>query len=359
MSKKEISIEVIYDRKLKNITGKYAERIPISSSATSLEFIDLLLKKYPKIREIPPIRLGFERNNKIPKASQVLQDGDRYELVVHDDDGGYEFKPEEMDKLFKKAEKILGPHASREELTDFVTDKIPRKELDGLSNFDMKVLQAVAEEGDGGFLVPAGTDEEVERMLDCAWKRIPCGSDSCPICGRINRDRRKFISQGKDPDSLESVFESVGAQLAETLAMVKKDTDRMGIDITNLDDVKDAPEPESFPLALKAEKWYKNLMKYVQKENETSAAWLLTEESLDLRWYAGTLNVKIYRQLCNRWYIDNEKDYGEFDYAYTTKVLDEVCEIINRAFQKLAPVAPPLKQFHRTFLELNAERRNI
>ena len=151
----------------------------------------------------------------------------------------------------------------------------------------------------------------------------------------------------------------MGAQLAETLAMVKKDTDRMGIDITNLDDVRGAPEPDAFPLAVKAETWYKHLLQYFEQENNRHATWLFTEEYLDLKWYAGTLNTKIYRQLCNRWYVDNEKDYGDFDYQYTTKVLDEVCEIINRSFQNLVPAAPLLKPFHQTFLILSAERRKI
>ncbi len=309
-NKEKISINVIYDKELKRITGKYAEQFLVPSLSTSLDLLNLLFNKYPKIQNFPPGVLGFERNGKIPQSSQILEHNDRYQFVVRDDE---------------------------------------------ISEFDMKVLQAVADEGDEGFLVPVGSEKEIEKMLDCAWKRIPCGQDSCPICGRINRDRKKFIARGKDPDLPESVFESVGAQFAETLAMVKKDAERMGIDITNLENVEDVPEPESFPLSVKAERWYKTFRKYIEEEEKSGVPWLLTEEFLDIIWYAGILNTKIYRQLCNRWYMDNKKGYGDFDYQYTAKVLKQVCRILDNAFKKLMPVNPYLRQFQKIFSELKVE----
>ena len=360
MRKGRISINIIYDKELKKITGKYAERLSIPSGLTSLDFVNFLLEKYSKIKKIPPTRFGFERNSKIPKASQVLEDGDRYEFVVHDDNGGYgSIELEKIENLFKEAEKILGSQASREELVDFVSERVPRGELDGLSELDMKVLQTVADAGEGGFLVPAGSDEEVMTWLDCAWKRTSCGKDNCPICGKIKRDKEKLVREGKNSDSIQSALDSFGANLAEAMALIQKDAEAMGIDISNLDDVVAAPEVEFFPLAVRVEKWYLNIINLYNKKSARGAAWLLTEEALDLNWYAGTFNAKVYRQLCNKWYLDNEKNYGDFDYSYTSQVLKEVSEIIDKSFISLLPMVPDFKSLHRDFYLINKEIQKL
>ena len=223
----------------------------------------------------------------------------------------------------------------------------------------MKVLQAVADAGDGGFLVPVGPDEKVMDWLDCVWKRISCGKSNCPICGKIKQDRKRLIKEGKDPDSVRSAFESFSANLAEAMALIQKDTEAMGIDVTNLDDVAEAPEVESFPLAMRTEKWYLDMMNLYKEADGSNVAWLLTEEALDLGWYAGIFNAKVYRQLCNRWYLDNEKDYGEFDYRYTSRVLKEVSRIVNKSFLKLLPVVPNLRKFHKDFSLVHKEVQKI
>ena len=340
MHKKEISVDIIYDKELKKITGKYAERLSIPSGSTSLDFVNLLLKKYPGIKKVPPARLGFERNNKIPKASQVLEDRDRYEFVIHDNDGGY--GTTELGKL-----------------VDFVSEKMPRGELDGFSELDMKVLQTVADAGESGFLVPAGSDEKVMDWLDCVWKRISCGKDSCPICEKVKQDRKKLIKEGKDPDSIKSASDSLATNLAEAMALIKKDTEAMGIDISNLDDVVEAPSEKSFLLAIRAKKWYLDIMNLYKEADSRNATWLLTEEAHDLSWYAGTFNAKIYRQLCNKWYLDNEKDYGEFDYRYTSRVLKEVSKIINKSFLKLLPIMPNSRSLYKDFSLINKEAQKI
>lgn len=360
MGKKEISIDVVYHNEFKKIIGKKSERIRISFGSTSLDFINLLLKKYPRIKKVPPTRLGFERNGQIPKASQILENGDRYEFVVHNNDGGYgQMKFEEIDNLFKEAKKTLGSRASREELVDFVSEMMPRKKFDGLSDFDMKVLQTVADAGENGFPIMSGSDEEVMTWLDCVWKRISCGKDSCPICGRINQDKKRLAREGKNPDSIQTAFDSLGANLAETMALIQKDAKAMGIDVSNLKDVADAPEAESFPLAVRAEKWYSSIMDLYKKEEIRGAAWLLTEEALDLNWYAGIFNAKVYRQLCNKWYFDNEKNYGDFDYIYTSRVIKEVGGIVSGAFEKLLPMASDFKSLYADFYLINKEIKKL
>ena len=157
---------------------------------------------------------------------------------------------------------------------------------------------------------------------------------------------------------MDTVIENLGKDLTEALEMIKKDAEKMGIDITNLKDMEPGPELKDFPLAIKAKNWYVKLVKYYRKEEKRNVAWLLTEEALDLEWYAGTLTTRIYKQFCNKWYIDNEKNYGDFDYKYTASVLVKVSQILDQAFIRLVPVVLSLKPFHKTFLKLDKEIRS-
>jgi len=218
-----------------------------------------------------------------------------------------------------------------------------------LDETEFQILDAIANEPNGEFLVPAGSEEQVKEFLNCAWRRIPCGKDTCPICGRINRQTEKLIKEGKDPDSLESVFECVGANLAEVLAMAKKDAERHGIDIANLDDVADAPS--EFVLSNKVTDWYVKIVRLYERESKGEAPWLETEEAADLIWYAGTLSAKTYRQLCNQWYLENEKEYGDFDYEYTGEVLKEVLKILNKSLFKLGALNMSIRRLHKEFNE--------
>ncbi|MEK7107538.1 MAG: hypothetical protein AAB899_05130 [Patescibacteria group bacterium] len=220
-----------------------------------------------------------------------------------------------------------------------------------LSSDEVAVLQAIADEG-SEFLTPAGSEEEVKEWLNCGWKRIPCGKRSCPICGRIARDREKLEREGKDPDSLENSMEIVGANLAEALIMIRKDAEAMGIDIENLNEVKDVPEPERFPLAVAARKWHVDVIRYGEKEQKRGATWIMTEAAADLFWYAGTFDVKIYRQFCNRWHLDSGHTYGAFDYDYTGKVLKQVIGILNSAWTQVLDLAPSSNDLHRRFRAL-------
>ena len=218
-----------------------------------------------------------------------------------------------------------------------------------LSEVDISVLQAIADEGEDGFLIPAGSEKEVTDWLDCTWKRTPCGSSSCPICSRISRDRARAIRKGLDPDSPEAAFESVSADMAEAFMQIKAHAEAEGIDITNLSNVEELPSVKEFPLACEAEEWFVRIHKHLEKEIEREAVWLRTESAADLLWYLGTLTTKVYRQCCNRWHIDRGDDYGVFDYNYTAGVLREVCKTIRDSFEKLRNCAPCLHSIQHEF----------
>mgnify|MGYP005855571293 CR=1 FL=1 len=190
-------------------------------------------------------------------------------------------------------------------------------------------------EGDGLEYIGKADDFKMPKWMECTWRRVSCGKDDCPICGRIKRDQQRDIERGEDPNDIKCVLEDVGRNLKETLEMIKKDAKSKGFDIANLEDIKEPPEPKEFPLYLKVEKWNKSIMALGDMAQTLGEFWIHTEAAADLFWYANTLMTKTYRQLCNRWHIKNGDDYGEFDHQYTGYVLRECLEILKRSLREL------------------------
>lgn len=176
---------------------------------------------------------------------------------------------------------------------------------------------------------------KMPKWMECTWRRVPCGKDNCPICGRIKRDRQRHIERGEDPDDIRSVFEDVSRNFKEVLEMIKKDAQSLGIDITNIKNIKEPPEPEKFPLYKKVRAWNKSVFKIADEAELSGNWWIYTKAAADLFWYANTLMAKTYRQLCNRWHIENGDEYGEFDYQYTRYVLKECFKILRNSFKEL------------------------
>lgn len=178
-------------------------------------------------------------------------------------------------------------------------------------------------------------DFKMPKWMECTWRRVPCGKDECPICGRIKKDRQRHILKGEDPDDLKSVLEDVGRNFKETFEMIKKDAKSKGFDITNIENIKEPPEPKEFPFYNEVEKWNKSVMTLGNTAQTLGEFWIHTEEAADLFWYANTLMAKTYRQLCNKWHIKNGDDYGEFDYQYTKHVLKECLKMLNNSLKIL------------------------
>lgn len=181
------------------------------------------------------------------------------------------------------------------------------------------------------------------KWMECTWRREACEKDSCRICGRINRDRRRHIEAGEDPDSWDSVFDDVGRNFKEALQMIKRDAAARGIDITNIDEIQEPPEPEKFLLWRKVSNWHKQLIKLVRQAEHSEELWLGTEEAADLLWYMNTLHAKVYRQLCNRWHMKVGDGYGDFDYEYTQYVLSECLRILGHSLSELIKLDSPQK----------------
>jgi len=161
----------------------------------------------------------------------------------------------------------------------------------------------------------------------------------------------------QDPDSMEAAMEDVGAIFDETLSMIKSHLQAEGIVLEEVD-VKEPPGPEEFPLYLKIADWHEQIIKLYQRTAEQTA-WLTTEAGLDLIWYAGTLCAKTYRQLSNRWQLDNWDDYGDADLIYTNLVLAECLNILKQALTELNRDYPNQQDFKLLYLLLTAHEPEI
>lgn len=199
---------------------------------------------------------------------------------------------------------------------------------------------------------------QMPKWMECTWRRVPCGKDGCPICGRIKRDRQRHIEHGEDPDDMKSVFKDVGRNFKEVLEMIKKDAEEKGFDITNIDNIQEPPEPEEFSLYRKIQKWRDSV--YSLASSPTVGFWIETEEAQDLLWYANTLMAKVYRQLCNHWHIKKGDDYGVFDCQYTGYVLQKCLKILSESLQKIIQNNPPQKEeLNSIFINLSKLEKEI
>ena len=127
-------------------------------------------------------------------------------------------------------------------------------------------------------------------------------------------DRVRLIKEGKDPDSMESVFEIVATNLQETIEMVKKDAKERGIDLENIDDSdhEEAPPPETFPLyrlakrfSVKTQKVCEDLILVPIEADEK----LIIENAEVIAFYLHLIPVKVYRALSSSW-EDKREDLG-------------------------------------------------
>lgn len=306
-SKKLIRIKVTYlSKDLQQITGKKKEVIRVPQTFTSGDFFDLLQERYPEIfKKFGPGYLGFTLNKEEPHVLTLLKNGDHYEFTTWTDE---EILEDELAKQF------IGKEAVAE---------LPKREF------------------------------KMPKWMECTWRRIPCGEDNCPICGQIKRDRQRHIERGEDPDDLKNVFEDVSQKFKEVLEIIKKDAKSKRFNITNIENIKEPPEPKEFPFYNEGEKWNKSVMVLGDNARALDEFWIHTEEAADLFWYANTLMTKTYRQLCNKWHIENGDDYGELDHRYTGYVLKECLKILKKSLRKLVNNNYPQK------IELNSTYSNL
>ncbi|MBA3047377.1 hypothetical protein KKC83_03120 [Patescibacteria group bacterium] len=184
---------------------------------------------------------------------------------------------------------------------------------------------------------------QMPEWMECAWRRVPCDRDDCKICGKIKRERARHIAAGENPDDMSVALEDVGNDFKEMLSMIKADAAAHGFDIENIDDIQEPPEPNDFPFYNQAAEWSADIHKMAEQAYDNLDAWPELEPGLDLLWYSNTILAKIYRQLCNRWHIEQGDEYGEEDYKYTKYVLGECLAILKKSLGELITMYPEQK----------------
>ena len=186
-----------------------------------------------------------------------------------------------------------------------------------------------------GAVILPGVNFKFPRWMECTWRRVPCNKKSCAICGKVNRHMAEHMEHDEHVHDVGVEFEDITHSLRHALTMIKRDAKRLGIDISNIDTIKEPPRPSSFPLYRKANAWNKGVFELYEAAHDEGALWIFTEAAADLSWYAELIASKTYRQLCNRWHLDQGDQYGDVDYAYTKYVLGECSTILKRSLDEL------------------------
>lgn len=179
------------------------------------------------------------------------------------------------------------------------------------------------------------------KWMECTWRRLACNKKTCRICGRFMRDRQRHLRAGDDPDSMEAALEDVSRNFSEALENLKEWAEQNGIEITNLENIKEPSPPAHFPLYNIVTRWREGVMDFINVEADKHRAWTNSEQIKDLMWYANLLAAKTYRQLCNCWHIKEGNEYGGFDHKYTRYVLGECIRILKNSLGELVTFAAP------------------
>ncbi len=198
--------------------------------------------------------------------------------------------------------------------------------------------------GGSGVLIPVPESEQNEfglpKWMDCAWRRVGCGKDECPICGELRRVRQEQeIFAGETPN-IEHVLEDMQDNFEEMVSAMKTDAEEMGIDMSELEDMQQPPAPEEFPLYRRVWEWTRTVHNIEHEAAQNGEFWPMTEASADLLWYSRTLAAKVYRQLCTLWQKERGSDIGEADMAYTAYVITECNTILREALSNAAEISP-------------------
>lgn len=91
---KPIKVKVFYDEALKEVTGKDFEEVMISEGLDFTNFLNFIFASYPKIpKRFIPGTLAFLLNNKTPKETDILKDGDILKI--------FEMKIEDVRKIIE------------------------------------------------------------------------------------------------------------------------------------------------------------------------------------------------------------------------------------------------------------------
>jgi hypothetical protein len=209
---------------------------------------------------------------------------------------------------------------------EYIVSAYKKGELDKLPLTSPDSIYEIEVGKDAGFSMPA--------WMDCTWRRLPCGKADCPICGRIEKHRAKHAEHGDDSQTIDGVLGELRNSLQDILGNLGKHLKQKGI-AAGVPKLKNPPKPEHFPLVMEISRWADKIYNLGDLAREEGALWVDMEAAADVFWYANILRVKVYKQLCNHWYIKHGINYGAFDYDYTKSAISQIFAILNPALAEL------------------------
>ncbi len=176
---------------------------------------------------------------------------------------------------------------------------------------------------------------KMPAWMDCTWKRNPCMKDGCPICEKL-----------KEIEEFDDLFDR-----GEFL---------INVTMENKTIKKDLPKPDEFPFYNEIRKWMEVVILAAENSKITDDFWIFTEEAADIFWYMNVLSTKTYRQLCNRYLIENLKKDNSVDYQYTQYVLKESIKIIKKGIKEILKGDPAQsKSLNKSFENLSSLEEKI
>jgi hypothetical protein len=147
-------------------------------------------------------------------------------------------------------------------------------------------------------------------------------TEICRVFQDEQKSRKKFIKQGKDPDSWEYVFETVRDNLEKTMKLIEKGAKRWRIDLSKIDDsdYQPQPRPQKFPLYNLVEKFSKSLEKLLKNLEmvpiETDGRLVLENREV-ISHYRFLILAKTYRALTSK--LEEDKDKDKDDQTFDSK----------------------------------------
>ncbi len=136
-------------------------------------------------------------------------------------------------------------------------------------------------------------------------------TDICRVFKDEEESKKRYLAQGKDPNSWECVFETVKNSFEKTRKLLEKDAKRFGIDLNNLDEVPEDEEPplekfSTYELMKKYSKSLQKLLTELQVVTEDIDEELLVEKAEIISFYSNLIPAKTYRATLSKLEEDND-----------------------------------------------------
>ncbi len=130
-------------------------------------------------------------------------------------------------------------------------------------------------------------------------------TNECRVFKNEEESKKEWIKAGKDPDSMEYVFDTVGKSFKKVRELIGKDAKRFGINLDEIDCSQDEkePEPETFEiyqLALKFSKAGRKILSDLQVVTEDVDENLLISNAEIISHYNLAIPAKVYRAILSR-----------------------------------------------------------